>query len=107
MSFWKSRLKRLEARQRQKYPDELAHFIATVEVPWEHDTTDYLAQLRCPCGAVDCPEKRFGLVVVRRCQTTEEWQARVAAYREGRHKPPMEISNADLTVILNRVEGKP
>jgi hypothetical protein len=102
MSFRKSRVSRLEARQRRQHPAELAHFTSVVQVPpeiGEADWHDWLAEQACKCGQVGCPGRRIGLLVPTRCQTAEEWVERYQHYRERRREA---FPEAELTVILTK-----
>jgi hypothetical protein len=105
MSFFKSRISRLEARQRRQHPAELAHFTSGVQVPpaiTEADWHDWLAEQPCACGAIGCPERRIGLLVPTRCQTADEWVERYQHYRDRRREA---FPEAELTVILTRGAG--
>ena len=88
MSFRCARVKRLEQRQRQQHPPELAHFISMAFQPWEEpDRERWLAGLTCPCGAVGCPELRIGVLLPEKAPSAEAWYQRCQAYARRKAEP--------------------
>ena len=78
MNFHKSRLARLEARQRRQQPPHLRHFTSIVRVPHgvpHDDWGAWLAAQRCACGRRCCPQRRVGLLLPVKCESPEEWEA--------------------------------
>jgi hypothetical protein len=79
----KSRLKRLEARQRRQHrPGE--HFTNIVRVPQtvSHDGWfAWLSSQPCACGQRNCDQRRVGALLPEPCESPEEWEARYG--REG------------------------
>ena len=101
MNFHKSRLTRLEARQRRQHRPGYEHFTSTVIVPPEIPSTAWKAWLHaqpCACGRKSCDKWRVGLFIPTRAETPEEWEARD---RHEARRAPVSFPEAELTVILN------
>jgi hypothetical protein len=104
---FRSRIARLEDRQRRQHRPGEQHFSSVVTVPETIPAEEWhawLASQPCVCGVVGCGQRKIGLLIPTRAQTAEEWEARY------RHKPrpdPVSFPQAELTVILNRIEGEP
>jgi hypothetical protein len=79
MSEWRSRLTRLEARQRRQHPPGHAHFSAVVWVPNDVDRDDWglwLSEQRCRCGLIGCAERTIHVLLPAKAADAEEWAAR-------------------------------
>ena len=107
MNFHRARLTRLEARQRRQHRGD-EHFTSTITVPPDIPAEawhDWLSSQPCACGVVGCGQRKIGLLMPTRAQTAEEWAAR---YGRQKTEPPLpDFPQAELTVILNQVEGEP
>jgi hypothetical protein len=83
MSFHKSRVARLEDRQRRQYrPGE--HFTSIVIVPPDVPSEAWdawLATQPCACGRTSCGQRRVGALLPEKCKSPEEWERRYG--REG------------------------
>ena len=102
MSFYKSRVKALEARQRRQHRPGSEHFTPVVHVPPDipsHQWGEWLRAQPCACGVTHCPspERRIGLLLPTRAETPEEWASR---YRPN-------FDDVELTIILQPLEGAP
>ena len=77
MRFRRTRIARLEARQRRQQPPHLRHFTPVVRVPHgipHDDWGAWLAAQPCACRALGCPERRVGLLLPEKCESPEEWE---------------------------------
>ena len=79
MDVRKSRVMRLEARQRRQHRPELAHFTSVVRVPHDIPYDDWLVWLAaqpCACQRTFCGQRRVGALLPAKCDTPEAWEAR-------------------------------
>ena len=84
MDFRKSRVTRLETRQRRAHRLGNEHYTPVFHVPAHipaHQWEAWLRAQRCACGVVACDKRTIGLLLPTRAQTAEEWEARYG--REG------------------------
>jgi hypothetical protein len=84
VSFYKSRVKRLEERRRQ-HRSGPGHFTSVVCVPSDvpdEEWETWVAGHPCGCGIVGCPERRIGILLPARGPTDEAWEAAADTTRE-------------------------
>jgi hypothetical protein len=106
VSWLRTRITRLEARQRRQQSSARDHFTSVAQVPPDvpDDAWDtWVAQQPCMCGVVGCPERRIGLLIPTKYTAGEEWEARVRTVYAT--KPPA-FPRAEVAVMRNTIEGQ-
>jgi hypothetical protein len=81
MSFFKSRLRRLEAAWRKR-PVQ-GHLVSVLRYPWDlpdGDIDAWLASVPCARGRLGCPERRIGALFPETAPSAEAWAARYQAW---------------------------
>jgi hypothetical protein len=74
---FRSRIARLEDRQRRQHRPGEQHFTSMITVPQTvpHDAwLDWLSSQPCACGKTSfCPERRVGALLPEKCENAEIW----------------------------------
>ena len=79
MDFRKSRVMRLEARQRRQPRPGDEHFTSLVIVPPDAPSEAWDAWLTsqpCACGRTSCDQRRVGVLLPEKCKSPDAWAAR-------------------------------